>query len=91
MTLDSLRLLRNILLRSVVVGLAFALFMVVATISGWNTWTQLVSTWFHADQATLTQLVLQFFTEIRFFLVFILLTPGLAIHWTIKREEARKA
>ncbi len=83
---DALRLARNILFRSFVVGLALTAVMMVLTISFWVPWTALATRLFHTDTATLTPMVLKFFVDIRFFLVFVLLTPALAIHWTLKKE-----
>ncbi len=91
MNLESLRLVRNILLRSAVIGVGFTLFIQVVTLVGWDTWTDLAVTRFHADPLQFANLVLSFLTAIKFFLIFILLTPGLAIHWTIKQEQAGKA
>lgn len=90
MTLDLLRLLRNILLRSVVVGLIIALLLAAVTFGAWDTWTGTATKWFHTDEATLVPLVINFFVDIRFFLLFVLLTPGLAIHWTLTKELSRK-
>lgn len=89
MNLESLRLLRNILLRSVVIGMAFALFFAAVTFGAWDAWIGNVTKWCHTDEAHIGSLILTFFTEIRFLLVFLLLTPALAIHWTIKRELSR--
>jgi hypothetical protein len=90
MTLDSLRLIRNILLRSVVVGIAFAAMLALVTFGAWDWWIGFATKLAHTDEAHISSLVLTLFTEIRFLLVFILLTPALAIHWTIKREQSRK-
>jgi hypothetical protein len=90
MTLDTLRLLRNILLRSFVVGVAFGLLFGIITFAGWNTWIGMATSLCHTDEATLTKLILHFFVDLRFYLVFLLLTPGLALHWTLRKEEARK-
>lgn len=90
MTLDSLRLIRNILLRAAIVCYAFALLMALSTIALWDTWTALTSQWFHTAPETLGPMILYFFSAIKFYAIFILLVPGLAIHWTLKREESRK-
>jgi hypothetical protein len=37
------------------------------------------------DQNSLNAIVVGFFVLIRFYLVFILLAPALALHWTLKR------
>ena len=87
--LDTLRLLRNVLLRCFVVGVVFALLMLVATLMAWPVWTGLAISWFHTDQAQLGTIVLQFFTAIRFYFLFILLAPALALHWTLRSESAQ--
>jgi hypothetical protein len=84
---ETLRLIRNILLRTFVIGLAIALILGVVTMTGWMTWMGLASEWFHTDAATLTPIILGFFVQIRFFLLFIVLAPALAIHWTLKKER----
>ncbi|HYW54615.1 MAG TPA: hypothetical protein VE826_11635 [Dongiaceae bacterium] len=87
--LDTLRLVRNVLLRTFAVGVVFALVMLVATLAAWPVWTGLAMSWFHADQAQLSSIVLAFFTAIRFFFLFVLLAPALALHWTLRSERAR--
>ncbi len=87
---ETLRLARNILLRTFVIGLVIALVLGLTTIIGWTTWIGMASEWFHTDPATLTPLVLKFFINIRFFLLFIVLTPALAIHWTLKKDSPDK-
>jgi hypothetical protein len=86
MSLDALRLVRNVLLRSFVIGIAVALVYLVLTLAAWNTWTGLAMAWWHTDEQHLSSLVINFFTTIRFYLVFILLVPALAIQWTIRSE-----
>jgi hypothetical protein len=87
--LDTLRLLRNILLRTFAIGVVFALLTLLAMLAAWPVWTGLAMRWFHADQAQLGIVALGFFTEIRFYFVFVLLAPALALHWTISSERAR--
>ena len=90
MTLDTLRLARGILLRAFVIGLAFALLYGVATFLGWRTWLSLVTEHWHlADARAFGILTIAWFSLLRFVLVFVFLVPGLALHWTLKREERR--
>ena len=89
MKFEILRVLRNILFRCFVIGLVIALLLGLTMMGGWTTWMDIAGRWFHTDSATLTPLVLKFFIEIRFFLLFIVLTPALAIHWTLKKDEKR--
>jgi len=87
--LETLRLFRNVLLRIFAIGVVFALLMLIAMLAAWPVWTGLAMRWFHADAAQLGVVALQFFTEIRFYFVFVLLAPALALHWTIGSERAR--
>jgi len=43
--LDTLRLVRNVLLRTFAVGVVFALVMLVATLAAWPVWTGLATRW----------------------------------------------
>ncbi len=90
MNYEILRLIRNILFRSFVVGAIISFVFGLLTMIWWTTWMGMAEQWFHADSATLTQLVVKFFMNVRFFLVFIVLTPALAIHWTLRKELDRK-
>lgn len=91
MNFDTLRVYRNILLRSFVIGFAITLVLGIVTMLGWTSWMSLATSWFHTDEATLTPLVLKMFVDIRFFLLFVVLTPGLAMHWTLKKEFSNKS
>ena len=84
--MEALRLIRNIFIRSFVIGAGLALFFAVATLAGWNVWMPLGARLFHTDTATVTLVTLQFFVGLRFFLWFCLLAPALAMHWTLKAE-----
>ena len=86
MNLESLRLARNILFRCVVVGVCFTLLLAIATFATWDAWIIPITDWLHTDEVQVSKLVLTLFTEIRFYIVFVLLTPALAIHWTLQRE-----
>lgn len=90
MIYDTLRLIRNILFRIFVIGTVIALGLGLVTLTSWTTWMGIASQWFHTDTATLTPIVLKFFMDIRFFLLFIVLAPALAVHWTLKRDLDKK-
>ena len=89
MTLDSLKLLRNILYRAVLISIAFAIVLAALTFGLWDTWTGMAMGMFRTTETELSNIVIQFFTAIRFWIVFVLLTPALAIHWTMKKEEQK--
>ena len=60
-----------------------------AEFAAWPVWTGLAMSWFHVDATQLGTVVLAFFTEIRFYFLFVLLAPALALHWTLRSERAR--
>jgi hypothetical protein len=90
MSYETLRLIRNLLLRGFMIGIAITLILAAVTLCFWDTWMPLATTLFHADAATLTPIVLKFFVNIRFFLLYIVLMPALALHWTLKRDFGKK-
>ena len=85
MTYDNLRLIRNLLLRTFVVGLGITLLLALLTFSLWDTWVPIVERMFHTNIEFLTPIVVEFFMQVRFFLLYIVLAPALAIHWTLKK------
>ena len=87
--MDVVRIVRNVFLRCFVIGVGLGLLSAIVAIGGWDVWTPLAIRLFHTDSAALTAITLRFFTELRFFLYFCLLTPGLALHWTLKAEAKR--
>lgn len=91
MTLDSLRLIRDILLRSAAVCYLFIILTAIIWLPLSDTWTGLTASWYHITPEQVHNLVVGFFSIAKFYAMFVLLVPGLALHWTIKREQSRKA
>lgn len=89
MSSEMLELIRNVLLRTAAIAYAFAILAALATFALWDTWTSLISHWFHTTPALLTTLILVFFTAIKFYAIFMLLVPALALHWTIRARRQR--
>ena len=89
MTLESLRLLRNILLRSAAICYAFLLLSALVWLPLSDTWTGLTSSWYHITPEAVHNIVVYFLSAAKFFAIFVLLVPGLALHWTIRRELAK--
>jgi len=87
--METVRILRNVFLRTFLVGAGIGLLFAVATLAGWNLWMPLGARLFHTDEATVTVATLQFFVALRFFLWFVVLAPALAMHWTLKAEATR--
>ncbi len=85
--METVRMLRNIFLRAFVVAIAITLGFAFVTFTFWNAWMEFATSHFRTDTATLTPIAIQSFAQIRFFVWFLLLTPGLALQWTLKAEE----
>ena len=83
---ETIRVIRDSLFRTFLIGLIFGL-LYVCVYYGWRDhWDRLVVVrWALIDQKSLDVLTMSFFGLIRFYLVFILLAPALALHWTLKR------
>ncbi len=82
MNRETIILWRNILLRSCLIGVLFALVLFGATLGFWNTAVGWMFHLFHVDEKTLGAIVLQFFTNVRLIVLFLFLAPALALHWT---------
>ncbi len=89
MTLESLRLWRNILLRSAAVCYAFLMLSALIWLPLADTCTGMTSSLYHITPETEHNIVVYFLSVAKFFAIFVLLVPGLALHWTINREMAK--
>lgn len=86
---ETIRQFRNILLRTFAVTCILNLLMAAATFGLWDTWTVMTGQWFHTSPESLGPLMVNFFTATKFFALFVLLGPALALHWTLKSETAK--
>ena len=77
--------LRNVFLRAFVVGVLFALFYWVVTLTLWNTYSPWLTQCFKLDEKELGALTLTFFATLRVVIVFFFLVPALALHWSAKK------
>jgi hypothetical protein len=90
MNIENLRLTRNILLRSAVICYAFLLLSALMWLPFADTWTNLTTSMYHVTPEHVHNLIIDYLSIAKFFSIFFLLVPGLAIHWTIKRESSVK-
>ncbi|MBC5811470.1 MAG: hypothetical protein GIW95_11565 [Candidatus Eremiobacteraeota bacterium] len=89
MTIESLRLIRTILLRSAGIAAILAALAFFITAVAWSSLVGIAIGVLHTDEAHLSAATLEFFTWVKFFIGFVLLVPGIAIHWTIQSERQR--
>ncbi len=90
MNLETIRLTRNLLLRALAVTFVLNLLMALATFALWSTWTGLTSQWFHTPPESLGPLMVSFFATVKFYAIFVLLAPAIALHWTLKIETNKQ-
>lgn len=91
MKTETIRFLRNVLLRTFAVTFVLNLMMAAATFGLWNFWTSTTGQWFHTDPESMGPVMVNFFTATKFFALFVLLGPALALHWTLKAEVGKAA
>jgi hypothetical protein len=76
---------RNFFLHAFVVGILFALFYWITTLTLWDSYVPLLIRWYKVDEKELGALTLNFFANLRVVLVFFFLVPALALHWSAKK------
>jgi hypothetical protein len=91
MSLDVLVLLRNLLLKAAIICFGLAWLATIATIALWDVWTKMLSEWYRMNPADFGPLMGNWFALIKFYFLFVLLAPALALHWEIKKREKHTA
>ena len=78
---------RNFLFRTFIIGVLFAIFLGVITLTFWDSWVSLSQHLFKIDEKELGELMLNFFMHVRLILLFLFLAPTLALHWMVKGKK----
>ena len=89
MNIENLRLARNILLRSALISYVILLLSALIWYHFAGTWMGVSTTWYQVTPEKVNNLLIDFLSVAKFFAIFFLLVPGLAIHWTLKSEMSR--
>jgi len=76
---------RNFLLRTLFIGVLFAILTFVLLVAFRNTWEMWVAKIFGTEEKELGKIVLNFFMNVRLVLVFLILSPAIALHWMVKK------
>ena len=84
---QKLILIRDFLLKTFIVGLGFAILLFVMTATFWDKWSSFLYAKFLVPRAELGRLVVDSFLYLRLYLVFVILAPGIALHWLIKSKK----
>ncbi|MBP7860620.1 hypothetical protein KA183_02975 [bacterium] len=84
MNRENLTVIRNLFLQAALISVLITWIAAFLTMGLWNTWIEISMANFKVSREFLSQLVTQFFTVAKFFTIYLLLVPGLALHWTVK-------
>lgn len=84
---QNLILMRNVLFKTFIVGFLFALFIFVMTVTFWDRWSSFIMSKFLLSDKELGTLVVNSFINLRFYLIFVILCPAIALHWVIKTPK----
>lgn len=84
---QNLILIRNLLLKTFLVGLLFAILIFVLTTTFWDKWSTMVFSRFAVNPKELGEMFVNSMLYIRFYLLFVILVPAIALHWTIKSKD----
>lgn len=78
---------KSILFKTFLTGLAFALIIFLLTMKFWDKWSFIVSSRFLLSQKELGELFVNSMLYTRFYLIFVILVPAIAIHWHLKNTS----
>ncbi len=84
---QKLILIRDFLFKTFIVSLGFAILLFVMTTIFWDKWSGFIFAKFLVPKDKLGELVVDSFLHLRLYLLFVILTPGIAMHWLIKTKK----
>ncbi|MBL7846272.1 MAG: hypothetical protein JNL40_02295 [Cyclobacteriaceae bacterium] len=87
MDTNTVLFLRNFFLRSFLVGIIIAIGLFVATFALQSIWMPLLTRGFNLEESEVSEVVLASLLNIRIVLLFLLLAPGLALHWMAQGKK----
>lgn len=88
--LETLIIIRNILLRTVIISIIYVFIIFICYLSMQNFMISMIDQVYKINAEQSHILIVHFIALIKFFILFVLLFPALAIHWTIKKIETKK-
>ena len=87
MNKQNLILLKSFLFKTFIVGIMFAVLIFVLTFCFWDKFSYIASSKFQVTQQDLGLVVINFFSILRFYLIFVILVPLIALHWLIESQK----
>lgn len=89
--LETLTVIRNILLRSFLISIIYTFIVLIVYLTIPNSIALMVSSIYKINPTQVPILIIHFILMIKFFILFVLLFPALAIHWSIIKIDELKA
>ena len=80
--------MRDFLFKTFIVSLLFTILLFVMTTVFWDKWSTFLYMKFQVPKSTLGELVVNSFLHLRLYLIFVILTPGIALHWLIRSKKS---
>ena len=79
--------LRDFLLRTFLIGIVFAVALFILTVGLRDIWISMATGFFHLEAPQIDALMLSFFLNVRLVLIFLILSPALALHLMQRGKE----
>ncbi len=77
---------RNLLFRTFIAGMLFAVFIFVVTYWMWDEWAAFLNSTFKIEEKELGKILVNSFLNIRILLFFIVLAPAIALHTLVGKK-----
>lgn len=87
METDKMIFLRSFLFKTFLVGLLFAILLVIGTVALRSLYMPMATSVFRVEEAEVNELILGFFLDVRLVLLFLILAPAVALHWMIGSKK----
>ncbi|HEY1871644.1 MAG TPA: hypothetical protein VGG71_11345 [Chitinophagaceae bacterium] len=78
---------RNFLFRTFFIGVLFAIFILIIATAFKNTFDVWAAKLFGMEKDEVGEILFGFFMNIRLVLLFLILSPAIALHWMLKKTK----
>lgn len=75
--------IRDFLFKTFLIGLLIAVLLMVISIILWEPWSLFINNKFLVTEEDLGKMFVNSFLYLRFYLLFIILSPAIALHWLV--------
>ncbi|MBI3308804.1 MAG: hypothetical protein HYZ79_05470 [Candidatus Melainabacteria bacterium] len=86
---QNLQLIRDFLFKTFIIGIVFAILLITLTMLFWEQWSSFLYGKFLITDKELGKLFVNSVLHLRFYLLFVILTPAIALHWILKCKNSK--